>query len=71
MRDDPSLTLVAGCTDLYVGFNAGSERSRRFLNLWNLDDLRGIERRDGMLSIGALATFTELMRSRAVRAHVP
>ena len=65
------LTPMAGCTDLYVALNAGALASRRFLNLWELDELRRITVRGRTLSIGALCTYTDLIRSRVVRMRVP
>jgi xanthine dehydrogenase small subunit len=71
MRDEESLIPIAGATDLYVSLNFGTLPGTRFLDLWRLAPLRKIERRDGVLSIGALATYTQIMRSRHVRAQVP
>jgi len=71
LRDEHALTPMAGCTDLYVSLNFGTLAPTRFLNLWGLDALRTIERRDGRLWIGALATHTDLIRSALVRRHVP
>ncbi|NIR61544.1 MAG: hypothetical protein GWO02_19655, partial [Gammaproteobacteria bacterium] len=71
LGEDPSLVPLAGCTDLYVMLNAGSPPGRRFLDLARLGELGHIERRGECLSIGALATFTRLRRSRHVRAHLP
>jgi CO/xanthine dehydrogenase FAD-binding subunit len=65
------LTPMAGCTDLYVALNAGALAARRFLNLWELDELRRITVRGRTLSIGALCTYTELIASRLVRSRVP
>jgi CO/xanthine dehydrogenase FAD-binding subunit len=66
-----SLVPMAGCTDLYVALNFGTLRGARFLDLWGLDDLRRIRVRDGALSIGALCTYTAIMRSRTVQTRVP
>jgi len=71
LRDEGPLTPLAGCTDLYVALNFGTLTDRRFLNLWPLDELRGIEARGELLAIGALATYTDLIRSRLVRARLP
>jgi len=65
------LVPMAGCTDLYVSLNFGTLKATRFLNLWGLDELRSIGLRDGRLSIGALCTYTEIIRSRLVQARVP
>jgi CO/xanthine dehydrogenase FAD-binding subunit len=75
MRDGGPLTPMAGCTDLYVSLNFGTLRERRFLNLWRLERLRRIELRagqsGGVLSIGALATYTALITSPLVRRRLP
>ena len=71
LRDDPALTPIAGCTDVYVALNFGTLRERRFLNLWGLDELRAIEIRDGRLWVGALATYTSIIRSTTVRRRLP
>jgi len=64
-------TPIAGATDLYVHLNAGTLEPRRFLNLWGLDELRRIELKGGLLSIGALATFSDCRRSALVRRRLP
>ena len=71
LRDDGPLVPMAGCTDLYVSLNFGTLKEARFLNLWRLPALRTIEMRGGLLSIGALATHTDLIRSALVRRRVP
>jgi xanthine dehydrogenase small subunit len=71
MRDEDALTPLAGATDLYVSLNFGTLPGARFVDLWRLAALRRIERHDGVLSIGALATYTQIMRSRHVRAQLP
>jgi len=65
------LMPMAGCTDLYVALNLGELKGSSFLNLWPLEPLRRIAVRDGVLSIGALCTYTDLMRSRVVQRRVP
>ena len=71
LRDEGPLVPMAGCTDLYVALNFGTLADLRFLNLWRLDSLRRIGRPDGILSIGALATYTDIIRSPLVRRHLP
>ena len=72
LGEEPTLRPLAGCTDLYVGFQFGQAAAGRYLDLWGLDELRGIRReRGGGLVIGALATWTELQRSALVRRHLP
>ena len=71
LRDEGPLVPLAGCTDLYVALNFGTLRPMRFLNLWNLDSLRGIETRAAALRIGALTTYTDIIRSAAIRRRLP
>jgi xanthine dehydrogenase small subunit len=71
LRDEGPLVPMAGCTDLYVSLNFGSLKDTRFLNLWALDRLRGIELRGDLLCIGALATHSALIRSPLVRRRLP
>jgi CO/xanthine dehydrogenase FAD-binding subunit len=71
MRDEQPLVPLAGCTDVYVGLNFGTVSAKRYIDLWPLDELRGIRLSDGALSIGALATYTEILRSSLVRRRLP
>jgi xanthine dehydrogenase small subunit len=71
LRDEGPLTPLAGCTDIFVNLNFGTLQETRFLNLWRLDALRSIAMRGKTLSIGALATYTQLIRSPLVRRHLP
>jgi len=71
LRDEGPLTPLAGCTDLYVALNFGTLKDERFLDLWRLGALRRIEVRGEVLSIGALATHADLIRSPLVRRRLP
>jgi xanthine dehydrogenase small subunit len=71
LRDEGPLVPLAGCTDLYVALNDGTLGPERFIDLWPLDALRVIEQRGDLLSIGALATYTDIIRSPVVRRRLP
>jgi xanthine dehydrogenase small subunit len=71
LRDNGRLVPMAGCTDLYVALNFGTLKDQTFLNLWRLDELRRIDLRGNALWIGALATYTDLLRSPLIRARLP
>lgn len=72
LRHEGPLVPLAGCTDLYVALNFGTLQDRRFLNIWQLDELRGIsEGQDGSLRIGALATYTQMIQDTRVQQRVP
>ena len=62
---------LAGCTDLYVALNAGALAATRFVDIWPLDELRGIALDEGTLRLGALSTYRDVMASPHVRTHLP
>ena len=70
LANEPALTPIAGCTDVLVGLHFGTLDKRRFIDLWGLDELRGITAR-GSLRIGALATYADIIASPLVRKRVP
>lgn len=63
---------IAGGTDLMVAINGeiGSPPAR-VLDLWALDELRGIAVTDDCLELGALTTYTEIRRSPVVASTLP
>ena len=71
LRDEGPLVPLAGGTDLYVGLHFGTERGTRFLDLQGLAGLRGIRARGERLSIGALTTYAEILRSPLVARRLP
>jgi len=70
LRDEPGTVPLAGCTDVYVALQFGSRPGERYLDLTPLKALRRISERDGRLVIGALATYTDVQRSRLVRSRL-
>lgn len=65
-------TPIAGGTDLMVRITGEiGEPPARMLDIWRLDELRGVTLRDGALVIGALSTYTDLRRSDLVTTHLP
>ena len=70
-RDEGPLVPLAGCTDLYVGLHFDTIPGRRFLDLQGLRELDGVRRHGETLVIGALATYTDLIRSPLVRRRLP
>lgn len=71
LRDEGPLVPIAGCTDVLVDQHLGRSDHRSFLNLWPLDELRGIDTDGDRLRIGALSTHAELQRSTLVRETLP
>ena len=70
LRDDRR-TPIAGATDLYVALNFGTLQPRKFLDIWSVNELRDISMKGTTLVIGALATYTSLIRSPLVADRLP
>jgi len=63
---------VAGGTDLLVQITGElGEPPERVLDIWHLDELRGIRMESNALVIGALTTYAELRRSPLVAELLP
>ena len=61
----------AGGTDLMVLLEAGKLAHKNYVNIWNLPELRGIEVSPEQVSIGALATYTEIQEHALLREEFP
>jgi len=63
---------IAGGTDLLVQITGElAPPPERVLDIWRLDELRGISLDDGTLSLGALTTYTEIRRSKLCQEMLP
>jgi carbon-monoxide dehydrogenase medium subunit len=63
---------LAGGTDLLVQITGEiGDPPGHVLDLWRLDELRGIAINDGALELGALTTYTDIRRSPLCAEHVP
>ena len=71
LREEPGTVPIAGCTDVYVTLEFGGTPGTQYLDLTRLASLKRITTSGDRLVIGALATYTELQRSRFVRARLP
>jgi CO/xanthine dehydrogenase FAD-binding subunit len=61
----------AGGTDLMVLLEAGKLPHRRFLSIWKLAELRGIEETPTYVTLGALTTYTDLRRNEVLAREFP
>jgi CO/xanthine dehydrogenase FAD-binding subunit len=68
---DPKALALAGGTDLMVGWNMGLLNGRAVVDLSRLTPWRAIRAAKGGLSIGSLATHSEILRHPVVRARFP
>ena len=72
LAHQPTLTPIAGCTDVLVGLHLNTTDKKQFIDLWSLDELRGISAVGaGGVRIGALTTYADIIASPLVRKRVP
>jgi CO/xanthine dehydrogenase FAD-binding subunit len=70
--DPPQLTPLAGGTDVMVRITGEiGEPPVGLLDLWRLDELRGIASDGEAITLGALTTYTDIRRSATCREHLP
>jgi CO/xanthine dehydrogenase FAD-binding subunit len=62
----PDTRVLAGGTDLMVELQIGRTHPDRVVDVWRVDELRGIEAEEIGVRVGALTTCAELLRSDLV-----
>jgi CO/xanthine dehydrogenase FAD-binding subunit len=62
---------LAGGTDVMVLLSAGKLAHARWVDVWSIDELRGIEVRDDAIVLGALTTYTDVRRHGVVSRELP
>jgi CO/xanthine dehydrogenase FAD-binding subunit len=63
--------IIAGGTDLMVSMNARQLAARQFIDIWRLNELRGVSDEGEAIRIGALTTYTQLIKSPAIQQYIP
>lgn len=72
LGDEPGIWRpFAGGTDLMVLLEAGKLPHTRFVSLWSLPELRGIEVSDSHITIGALTTYTQIQQHTVLHSEFP
>jgi len=72
LRDEPGVWRpFAGGTDLMVLLEAGRLEHRKFFSIQHLSELRGVEKSDGRVRVGALTTYTDVRRSELLSRLFP
>jgi CO/xanthine dehydrogenase FAD-binding subunit len=71
LGERPGVSILAGGTDLLVKMRRGDLRPSSVVDIKKLKECRGIGREGDYLSVGALTTFNELLRSKLVQKHFP
>jgi len=64
-------TIIAGGTDLMVALNARTLEAREFIDIWRLNELRGLSDEGETIRIGALTTYTQLIKSPLIQQSLP
>ncbi len=62
---------LAGGTDLMVLFEAGKLSHKKFLSIWKMPELKGIEVTPAHVTLGALTTYTEIQKHAVLQAEFP
>jgi len=61
----------AGGTDLMVLLEAGKLDHHNYVNIWSLNELRGIDVTDTQVTLGALTTYTEVQSHPVLKTEFP
>ena len=70
-REPGAWRPFAGGTDVMVLFEAGKLAHRRYLSIWHLRELKGIEETERHVTLGALTTYAEVQRHETLRREFP
>jgi CO/xanthine dehydrogenase FAD-binding subunit len=62
---------LAGGTDLMVLFETGKLEHRKLINIWGLAELRGIRVTPDSITLGALTTYTDVLRHPMLSREFP
>ena len=72
LKNEPGVWKpFAGGTDLMVLLEAGKLPHRNYVNIWRLDELRGIHANDSHVTLGALTTYTEVQANPILQHEFP
>ena len=61
----------AGGTDLMVLLEAGKLDHRNYVNIWGLNELKGVAVTETSVTLGALTTYTEVQSNRILQSEFP
>jgi len=70
-REPGAWQPFAGGTDLMVLLEAGKLAHRRFINLWKLPELHGIGVAPAHVTLGAMTTYSEVLRNPVLFEEFP
>jgi CO/xanthine dehydrogenase FAD-binding subunit len=68
-QHEKDIKIIAGGSDLIIQLRDGAVKTEKLLNILAVKDLRFIKEKEGRIHIGALSTYTEIIRSQHVKRH--
>lgn len=71
LGDLGDVRLLAGGTDLLVDIKQGLIRVKNLISLQEIEELRGIEKEEGRIRIGAMVTPHQILSSDLINKHIP
>ncbi|HEX6717549.1 MAG TPA: xanthine dehydrogenase family protein subunit M [Pyrinomonadaceae bacterium] len=72
LKNEPGVWKpFAGGTDLMVLLEAGKLPHHNYINIWGLNELRGVELTDTHVTLGALTTYTEVQAHEVLQSEFP
>jgi xanthine dehydrogenase FAD-binding subunit len=72
LLNNPEQIIIAGGTDVLIRLHHGKLGGASLVSLRGIEELRGVTlREDGTISIGALTSFTQIMRNEIVKKYIP
>jgi len=64
-----TIRIIAGGSDIIIQLRDGAVKTEKLLNILALKDLRFIEEKDNRIHIGAVTTYSEIIRSEQIKKH--
>ena len=64
-----TIRIIAGGSDIIIQLRDGAVITERLLNILALKDLRFIVEKDNRIHIGAVTTYSEIIRSEQIKKH--
>jgi len=72
LAENPNLKIIAGGTDVLVKMHGGKLEKAELLSIHGISSLRNIKvLEDGTISIGPLATFTQIANDSNIKKYIP
>ena len=71
LADHAGVRVLAGCTDVMVAEAAAEREGPGYLDLGEIEEIQGIEERDGGIRIGAATPFGRIRGSKSVGERYP